>query len=180
MLLLFGIALLLVAAAVVVLFAMLGELASRIPDPAANRPTPIVEPYPDAEVGRAAEHWPDALPDISNCVLLVLSTMCSSCTEVADQLTAERAGAEWPELGVVVTTGGPYHAKDFIAQHGLSRLAHYVDDGGDWVATQFGVRHSPLALVVHNGRLAAAYRFNNVAALRRRVDEDRAAAEVAR
>jgi hypothetical protein len=180
MLLVFGVALLLVAAAVVVLFAMLGELASRIPDPAANRPTPIVEPYRDAEVGRAAQHWPDGLPDASRCVLLVLSTMCSSCTDVADQLTAYRAGAEWPELGVVVTTGGPYHAADFIAEHGLSKFPHYVDDGGEWVATQFGLQHSPLALVVHDGRLVAAYRFNDVVALRRRVDEDQPAAEAAR
>jgi hypothetical protein len=67
-----------------------------------------------------------------------------------------------------------------IAEHGLSQFPYYVDDGGDWVATQFGVRHSPLALVVRDGRMLAAYQFNNVAALRRRVDEDLLTAEAAR
>jgi hypothetical protein len=180
MLLVFGVALLLVAAAVVVLFAMLGELASRVPDPAADRPVQIVEPYSDATLGSAPQVWPDGLPEVSSCVLLVLSTMCNSCTDVADQLVAHRTRGQWPELGVVVTTGGPYRAADFIAEHGLSQFPHYIDEGGDWVTTQFGVRHSPLGLVLRDGRLVAAYRFNSVAALRRRVAEDRPATEAAR
>ena len=44
MLVIFGIALLVVAAAVVVLFAMLGELATRIPAPGPTRRDPVVQP----------------------------------------------------------------------------------------------------------------------------------------
>jgi len=172
MLLVLAVALLVVAAAVVVLFAMLGELASRVPDPATNRPTPIAEPYPDIELGRVAGDWPEGLPAASSCVLLVFSTMCNSCADVADQVAAHRAERAWPELGVVVTTGGRYRAADFIAEHGLSEVPHYVDDGGEWVSAEFGVRHSPLALVVRERRLVAAYGLNSVAALRRRIERD--------
>ena len=168
MLLVLAVAVLVVAAAVVVLFAMVGELASRVADPAANRPTPIAEPYRDIELGRVAVDWPDGLPAGARCVLLVLSTMCNSCAEVAEQVAAQA----WPELGVVVTTGGRHSAADFIAEHGLSEVPHHVDEGGEWVSAQFGVRHSPLALVVRDRRLIAAYGLNNVAALRRRIEAD--------
>ena len=51
MLVIFGIALLVVAAAVVVLFAMLGELATRIPAPGPTRRDPVVQPLEEARLG---------------------------------------------------------------------------------------------------------------------------------
>jgi hypothetical protein len=61
---------------------------------------------------------------------------------------------------------------DFVARHGLQRLHHYVDEGGAWTEAEFGVHLSPVALVLKADRLESAYLFNDIAAVRARIDQD--------
>lgn len=169
LLLLFGAALLILAAAIVVLFAMLGELASRVPPPGATRRDPTLRPIKEARLGTVPLTWPTGLAPANGdgrAVVLVLSTVCAACSDIAAQLTEGPGHGDWRELAVVVSAGNRQAGEQFIAQHQLSAFRHYVDPGGDWVAGQFGVRISPSALVFHSGRLEAAYLFNDVAALR--------------
>jgi hypothetical protein len=168
----FGLALLVLAAAVVVLFAMLAELASRIP---ADSRTPVVQPVDGVALGHAPDGWPPGLPAAEQCVLLVLSPTCSSCADIARQLSEGAAHLDQARLGLVIPAmarGARLGGEEFVAQHRLERFRHHLDEGGDWVATQFGVRLSPVALVFRAGRLTAAYSFNDIAALWTRVTED--------
>lgn len=168
MLVVFGFVLLVVVAAVVLLFAMMGELASRVPE--STRRVPVVQPSGDAAIGRVPYVWPAELPDARRCVLLVLSTICGSCVDIATQLSELPGYAEWDELGVVISTSHQGRGDEFVAQHGLDRFRHYVDEGGAWVDEQFDLRVSPVALVFRDGRLDSAYGFNDVAALRNELD----------
>jgi hypothetical protein len=167
MLLLFGFALLVLAAAMVVLFAMMGELSSRVPEPGATQRDTTVRPVEEARIGHAPGVWPEGLPDPAGADLLVLSTACGSCKRVAEQLRADPAHAAWPELAVVVSTAGRQTGEDFVAAHGLDRFPHYVDEAGEWTLGEFGVQISPTALVFRSGKLTSAYVFNDVAALRK-------------
>ncbi len=167
MLVVFAFALLVLAAAVVVLFAMLAELATRVPERSDARRDPHVRPLDGALVGHKADTWPAALPTADRAVLLVLSTACSSCDDVAKQLTVDPGHTDWTDVAVVLSTADRRNADDFVDRHGLSAtFPVYVDEGGEWVAGQFDVRMSPSALVFRNGRLDSAHTFNDVASLR--------------
>jgi hypothetical protein len=170
MLVVFGFALLVLAAAIVVLFAMLGELSSRLPAPGAAQRDTRVRPVEEAKIGHVPDIWPAGLPDPLNAVVLVLSTACGSCKDVAGQLSAGPAHADWPEMAVVVSTAGRQTGQDFVEAHGLGRFPHYIDEGGEWTFGEFGVQLSPTALVLRSGQLASAHVFNDIASLRNAIE----------
>ncbi len=176
----FGVALLVLAAAMVVLFAMMGELASRVPGPSTTRRDATVRALDEAQLGSVPSSWPPGLEagngngnGNGSTVLLVLSTICATCADIATQLTENPGHADWGELGVVVSTSNQGRGNDFVARHGLGAFRHFVDTGGDWVSDQFGVRVSPTALVFTAGRLESAYVFYDVAALRAKIKKER-------
>ena len=176
MLIIFGIALLVVAAAVVMLFAMLGELATRIPAPGPPRRDPVVQPLEEARLGSIPAYWPPGLRQADgdrDLVLIVLSTVCSTCADIAFQLTEEPGHSDWGELAVVVSTGSESAGQSFITQHRLTAFRWFIDTGGDWISQQFGVRVSPTALAFSDGRLSSAYGFHDVAALRAKIAAER-------
>jgi hypothetical protein len=169
MLVVFGFALLVLAGAVVVLFAMLAELASRVPQPE----PPWVQPLEEARLGHVPAAYPaDLADDVSEerHVLLVLSTVCQSCQAIAVQLVEDHA--DWADVALVISTADRRNGEDFVARHKLGRFTYYIDEGGDWVSGEFGVQTSPTALVLRNGRLASAYAFSDVATLRSAVTEE--------
>ena len=169
MLVAFGFALLVLAAAVVVLFAMFAELAARVP--AGPSRTRTVRPLDDVRLGHSPVVWPAALPSGGRSVLLVLSTICSSCEDVARQLVSDPGHADWTEASVVVSTGDQASGEEFITRHRLEQFPCYVDEGGEWISGEFGVQSSPTALVFRDQRLVAAYEFNDVAAVRTVIDQ---------
>lgn len=171
MLFVFGFALLVVAAAVVVLFAMFAELAARVPAGSSVRRSTTVRPLEEARLGHAPEVWPAGLRTGERSVLLILSTICSSCDDVARQLASDPGHSDWAEVSVVVSTGGRIKGDEFITHHGLERFPHFVDEGGTWTTDEFGVQSSPTALVLRDRRLESAYEFNDVAALRTAIAE---------
>ncbi|SFO63272.1 MULTISPECIES: hypothetical protein [Actinomadura] len=177
----FGAVLLILVAAVVLLFAMLGELGSRLPterETAAARDTEIW-PLDDARLGAEPGRWPAELTGLAAGsagldaaqTVLVLSTACSTCKDVAQQLSDELDRGAGNGMAVVVSTGERARGERFVQQYGLERLTHYVDEGGSWVADEFNVRMSPTALVMRGGRLESALVFQDVQALRTKVNE---------
>jgi hypothetical protein len=162
MLVAFGFVLLVFAVAIVVLFAMLAELASRVPSREPD--TPWTRPLEEARVGRVPEAWPADFAGKEHPVVLVLSTACQSCRAVAVQLSEEHA--DWADVALVISTSSRPLGDEFVAQYKLGRFTYYIDEGGDWVSEEFGVRTSPSALVFRDGRLATAHVFSDVATLR--------------
>lgn len=162
-----AVGLLILAAAVVLLFAMVAELASRVPDSRAGRSTAL-RPLPEARVGHSAGRWPDGLAPLADrhdVLLLVLSTACGSCLDIAQQLR-ETNPAELSEIGVVVSCGTEQAGQQFVLAQGLTVFPHVVDEGGVWVSDEFGVTASPTGLFLRGGRLESALLFSDVAALR--------------
>jgi hypothetical protein len=161
-----GFVLLLLAAAVVVLFAMMGELASRVADP--DDGTGRVTPLAEFTRGASSAYWPaglSGLADQSWAALLVLSPICATCNKVAAELAEyprERLGES---LGIVVSCGSRDAGDEFIDRYSLGHLPHLVDEGGAWVTRSFGVKMSPSALVLEEGVLTEAYTFGKVEAL---------------
>ncbi|MQA86077.1 MAG: hypothetical protein GEV03_15965 [Streptosporangiales bacterium] len=160
---------LVLAIAIVVLFAMMGELASRIPEPGPRRTW--MEPIKDVQLGRIPESWPPELaqvPERDHSVVLVLSTVCSSCRAHGAELENH---TDWAEAALVVSTPVAANAEAFVAEFGLGSFPHYVDEGGDWVRAEFEVASSPVALVLRSGRLVGAYSFSDLDTLRSRLHE---------
>jgi hypothetical protein len=174
---LFGVVLLLLVVAIVILFAMLGELASRIP--ASAEPDRTVRPIDTADIGAVAEEWPTSLEDIpaqssqATAMLAVLSTSCSTCQIVAEQIAKEqrRTGRPRPGFAVIVSCPVDRVGEDFIERHGLGTVPHYVDAGGRWVSNSFRVTISPSVLLLRNGVLTSALMFHDFTAMQDAVSE---------
>jgi hypothetical protein len=172
----FGLVLLLIAGAVVLLFAMLGELSSRLPTertaPQTAPRTGEIRPLEEALVGTRPNVWPSSLPplaeeeDSPRTLLLVLSTVCSTCSSVAKQVAAELDQGGGGDLAIVVSTGDRGRAERFVDDYGLRRLPLHIDENGAWVAGEFGVRMSPTALIFRQGKLDSAVIFDDVNAVR--------------
>ena len=173
MLVIFGFALLILTVGMVVLFAMFGELSARVAD--AEPPTRSTEivPLENARLGHAPDTWPAELPSerAGLSVLLVLSSACSSCDDIATQLHENPSYARWSGMAIVVSTAHRVTGEDFITRHQLDQFPHYIDAGGSWVTGEFGVQSSPSALVFHGAELLAAYMFHDVGALRTKLSQ---------
>lgn len=165
----FGFVLLLLAGGMVALFAMVGELASRVGDPANPAPASTeVEPLEDARTGHTPAVWPPGLAAIGaadTAVLLVLSTICSSCQLVARQLVRQPDITLDRPWGVVVTCGDAAKGEEFIAQYDLGQLPHFLDVGGEWARTEFQVQSSPVAVLLAHSTVETVLLFNDVDAL---------------
>ena len=168
MLIVLGCAVLVLAVGMVVLFAMFGELSARVGEGDAVPRSTTVRPLKNARLGRVPGSWPPAIdhPGAAEFTVLVLSSACTSCADIAAQLIDDPGHTDWDSMGIAISTSDREVGEDFVARHGLGELPHYVDVGGDWVSTEFDVRMSPSALVFRDGQLAAAYIFHDVAALR--------------
>lgn len=172
MLFVLAFAVLVLAIAVVILFAMLGQLAGRIPEPEPH--VPSLKPLPEIPLGGVPGEWPSSLPGRQECTLIILSTICRSCAGIAQQLSAEPGYADRPDVGLVIATGARAGGgEEFAERHNLQRFRYFIDEHGDWISAQFDLRLSPAALVLRDGRLESAYSFNDVAALLARVGEER-------
>ncbi|MFJ6854155.1 hypothetical protein ACIQM3_27165 [Streptomyces sp. NPDC091271] len=164
-------ALLLLTAAVVVLFAMMGELASRTT--AAPPASPTVSPLEEYRLGAVVKEWPEPLVSLgtgSRGVLLVLSTVCASCAKVAAQLSQGGLNGATGPVGIVISCAEKEDGDDFVQRHGLTDLPHYVDERGAWVAGSFSVSQSPTALVFDDSVLSQGYLFSSVEDLLREAD----------
>jgi hypothetical protein len=171
----FGFVLLVLAGAVVLLFAMLGELTARLPALGVSYRDPSVRPLEEARLGQVPSTWPAPLSQVVEAtdpaLLLVLSTACASCEDVAVQLADELERGGMQQTAVVVSCGDRANGEDFVERHGLRRLPCYIDEDGSWVTGAFGVQTSPTGLLIRDRRLESALLFADVAALRAAVTQ---------
>jgi len=98
-------------------------------------------------------------------LLLILSTACGSCQQVATQLSAVPDKRGTDNLAVLVSCANPVSGQAFIDHHGIGWIRHHVDTGGEWVRSEFGIDMSPVGLILSGGRLEAAHVFEDVAAM---------------
>jgi hypothetical protein len=163
--LVFGFALLILAGAVVLLFAMFGALAAQVGQPRAATGLSGTRPLADARIGGQPESWPsglDGVPAAEHAVVLALSTSCGSCEEVASQL----ANTGNPE-GYAIALACPSRevGTDFVKRHGLDGMPHFLDETGAWLRGQLDVQSSPVGLVFRKGRLESAAIFGDIKSL---------------
>lgn len=178
MLIVLSFAVLVLAIGMLVLFAMMGELAARVPQGGGPERSTVIDPLETERIGHAPEHWPPGLSHLKqgDGCLLVLSSSCTSCQDVAMQVTRNPGHLEWQEMAVLVSAFDARAGKEFVSRHGLGPVPHYVDERGSWVMGEFSIRQSPVALTFSGGQLMAAYSFHDVAALRAAISETRQAA----
>lgn len=157
----FGLILLLVVVAIVVLFAMFGELASRVPE--SDRTGTVI--YDSAQIGTRPDQWPEPLRHCQDgtAQLVVLSPTCTTCRSVAEQIMREPTPAT--ELALVISCSTRESGEAFIQEHDLGALVHYIDVGGQWVTHGFGISVSPCALLLRDGMLVTALLFQEFATL---------------
>ena len=167
-------AVLILTVGMVVLFAMFGELSARVAQAGTTTRSTDVVPLEGARLGRVPDTWPAGLMigGAAPSTLLVLSSACGSCMDIAEQLRDSPVEAGWDDMGIVISTSHQETGDEFVASNRIGRFPHYVDVGGRWVTGQFDVNFSPSALVFEDGQLAAAYIFHDVAALRATTTEE--------
>lgn len=161
----------LLSVGVVLLFAMMAELWSRLASlaPLSGVATAI-RPLDEARIGASDIDWPIELsqvPLLADATLVVLSTSCATCREVAGQLSSRGSGGSRLADRLFTVVSCPHEAvgEDFIQRYSLRDAPHFVDSRGEWARTQVGVQTSPSALVFRNGRLEKAFTFGSAEAL---------------
>ena len=164
-----AVAVFLLTVAVVGLFAMMGELASRVPaaedEPDAAAPP---QPLPDAVLGAEAAGWPAEIAHLSeaeHAALVVLSPVCTTCRRIASGATGPlRIPA--PASGVMVSSPSERRGVEFVDEHPMLReYPVALDVEGSWLTGNFGVDVSPSVLIFERGRLRSVHTFTSVAAL---------------
>jgi len=161
--LVFAFTLLVFACAIVLLFAMFGELASRVPEsPRIAKRVPL-RPVEGARIGHQSTSWPPKLERLATeerGILLVLSTVCASCADIAHKLGADPRFAR--DLVIAISCGSKEAGDAFVTRHGLQDIDHFVDLQGEWVREQFAIMVSPSGLFFSGGRLQSAYIFQDI------------------
>lgn len=160
--------LLVVVACVVLLFAMMGQLAARLPFSVSDEAQ--LMPLEDVQrLGEEPHGWPGDLSGLAEAtrspLVLVLSSSCASCSAVADELAGKSGSTLVRETGVVVSCGDAAVGRAFADRHGLWEFPCYIDAGGSWALANFGVQTSPTALIFDDHRLTRALVFTNFEAL---------------
>ena len=174
MLLVFGFGLLFLAAMVALLFSMCAELARRIGVAGAGSGNVSVEdPYarPVDRPGvflRPGVSWPPSLASVTSrdsFLLVVLSTSCTSCREVARQLGEGWGDRAHDAIGVVISTPDASTGERFAADFHLGGLPYLIDEDGQWTMTSLGLSLSPVGVVISGNELRQTYVFNSVETL---------------
>jgi hypothetical protein len=159
---------LLLTAGVLLLYVMVGELASTAgfgsgaADNGASRPT--YQEYEEPK-GRSVNPWPDSwkpLPQGSGRVL-ALSTVCSSCQEITQNREALRSIAS-RDLLVVISAASRSSAAGMVAavrEFEEDLLGVHVDEHGDWLRHACGVDTSPTILFVRESTITSAYNVSS-------------------
>ncbi len=169
MLILFGFLLLILAAAVGVLFAMCAELSRRIASGGAPGDSAVagyVRPVDRPNVFlRPDVSWPrefDELRSHDAFLLLVLSTACTTCNIVGKEVGSEWVTRPAGRLGIIISTPDIARGEEFVAQYQLNNVPHLIDEDGSWTNKAFGLSLSPVGLILLGNNLLSSYVFNHM------------------
>lgn len=154
----------LLVVAVIGLFAMMGELSSKVADAASSDSTLI--PIGSARLGVLPESWPTDLSDVKqapHALIVVLSTACSACARVASGATGPLPVSEGCPLALVISSKDNVSGGRFVADHPvLDGRPTLIDVEGTWITAAYQINTSPSVLVLENGVLTHAFTFTSV------------------
>lgn len=149
--------LVLLTLAVSVLAAMIGELGIRLQEQVSRNPSSM-EPLTQAAVGARVTSFPGGKEaPSSDYQLVILSSTCRTCSEVARELTANRGTL--PDVFLVVSAPTAEHAGQFIDDTGIAVLKPLIDGGGAWVRQTLNIDVSPALVNVLGGTIVNANTF---------------------
>lgn len=166
-----GVAVFALTVAVVGLFAMMGELASRVPEPESEQIDPDAPPRPleDVRLGAEPDSWPAELAEVADqpvAHVLVFGATCGTCRRILSGGTGPLDVLS-PRPAIVISAAGSEAGAEFVAEHPmLADYPHAIDAGGEWLKRNFGVGISPTVLVLAHGRLQSAHTFSAATMLR--------------
>lgn len=166
--LVFSIALLLVVVGLVGLFAMMSELNAAVGSTVSGQDSNAA-PIDEARIGHTPSTWPSALlpiRDTDSGRLIIFSSVCTSCREIATRLSGEES--DHTELTIGVVSAADTAAADkFISETRIreSGMQIYVDPGGEWLGSELGIRIAPSLAVFDHGTLTRAESFADITAL---------------
>lgn len=176
----------LLVVAVCVLFAMFGELAAQaggLTLTSASRSSealPAADPILDANLGRSLTSMPmetllrpvtvgdvqlgnEQEPATSG--IIVLSTICRSCTQFAQEWASSPHALKLPTpLTTVITARDVNDAEQFVSRARLSKVTNVTfvfDRLGDWCRTELNVNTSPALVMLGNGTVSSAWRISS-------------------
>lgn len=169
----YGVALLVLSVGMVILFAMFGELASRLPNAGASE---YFEPLETDAVGSDKSIWLQSTfgsPKIDD--VLVLSSSCTSCLEIVAEPDVLLNLFNSRKFAVLLSCPSFETGAEF-AQTRLSFLpssSTRIDVGGRDAITEFGVSSSPVLLRFDNGCLQTGWQLGSRLALEKVLGFDR-------
>lgn len=149
------------SAAVLVLFAMMGELTSRMERISQGsgfdeQLSPTGTPILAARVGHRPEWYPtDMEIDSGVHTVLVVSTVCTSCSALVAELVEQQ---RFDDLLVLVVCRTEETGWDFVERHDLRRHASgvYLDLTGFWLLEEFNIASSPAVVRFEDAVLTEA------------------------
>lgn len=158
--------LVLLTAAIIALFAMMGELASKV-EAFRSGSYPEMTDWADSLEGisfdGAPTWWPGPLAFLRDApygVVVVLSSSCRSCSYFAD---GELGQLESLNPAFVLSCPSADRGQAFLERHPnlTSQSALFIDDGGNWSRDQLGLDVSPSAVLVVRGEPVAAFTMSS-------------------
>jgi len=158
-----SIAILLLTCAVIVLFAMMGEVASRLGDSVA-RPT-TTRDLLDANLGKAPTWWPAPIDaDSPPSLALILSTSCQVCVKVSRSLAELGPDSLSDQTALVISCPNFDRGWSFAEEFALPNIGGtlVIDDRGEWARNELNIDISPSIVTFEGGTILAAYAFGSL------------------
>lgn len=170
--------LVLLVASTIGLFAMFGELASRVDHATGDgydEKNDSLSPS-DHSAGRRIAGWPDSLSEFASAddvLLMLLSPACGSCTRIAPYVAQHPAivQREVP-VALLIPCSSQDVGERFAADAGLpetTRKAFDVD--GAWARAELGIDYSPVVVHIQNGKIRGAWVFGSMASIEKLVTQ---------
>ncbi|WP_270888279.1 hypothetical protein [Pedococcus sp. 5OH_020] len=157
--------LVLLVIAVVGLFAMMGELSSKVSASVGTESDEVLWPAENARIGRLTD-WPAEIDGVvrEGGVVVVLSPTCGACHQILSE-TPNHLSDPLP-LAVVVVAGDEEAGRSFVEEYPLlARLPVHVDVAGGWLRQAVGLDSSPAVLRVEDGHVLEVFNFNRSSAV---------------
>lgn len=136
-------------------FCMIGVLGTRVDVSTTGELKEL-----DVELGTRVHVWPEPLSILGriggHTNLLILSTICTTCNQLASEIGSIPIDTPIRNLGFVVSCKSEIEGTSFVATHDLGTYPVLVDEGGLWTDSTFGIRKSPVCLNLNEHQLLRA------------------------
>ncbi len=157
--------LVLLTVAVAILFAMIGELSTRVTGSEARPQSGPVQQLAEARIGSSASGLPTSFERREG-VILIFSTACHACQQLAPQ--AARFFRDYPVqlVGVLISCATAEAGGQFVERYGITGVVTHLDINGELSTGVLGVSLSPAAVAVDAANIVrSAVAFASYSAL---------------